>query len=256
LQEQAVVPSQDEIGQLALALNELGKQLQKTESLRKELIANVSHELRSPLTVIQGYAETVRDVTWSQQQKREEQLTIISDEAARLGRIVEDILDYSKLQAGVTTVHPSDFPLCTALEQAIKRHELDSSARGLSLKLQCTDKTVSFDKDKFGQVMDNLINNALSHATTGGEVTVNAEDHGDLCRISVANYGPTIAAEELPHIWERYYQTRSVSDGKRLGTGLGLAIVKNILDKHGYPYGVTSNNGLTIFWFQVKIIDM
>ena len=94
------VKSRDEIGELTVALNELSVQLQNTENLRKELIANVSHELRAPLAVIQGYAETVRDVTWPNEEKRSQQLTIVSEEASRLSRVVKDILDYSKLQAG------------------------------------------------------------------------------------------------------------------------------------------------------------
>ena len=111
------VTTKDEIGQLTRALNELGDELGKVENLRRELIANVSHELRAPLTIIQGYAETVRDITWPDEQKRTSQLTMISDEAVRLSGMVNDILDYSKLESGAETVSPARFDGGAALSE-------------------------------------------------------------------------------------------------------------------------------------------
>lgn len=253
LDTQVAVRSRDEIGQLADALNELGGQLQKTENLRRELIANVSHELRSPLAVIQGYAETVRDVTWPNPEKRSEQLTIVAGEAARLSRVVADILDYSKLQAGVDTLSPIVFGLCPAMGQLAERYGLHASVRGLRIHLDCADLRTLFDRDKFERVMDNLMSNAMNHADPGSDVEIKAEQAGKGCRVSVTNRGDTIAPDELDSIWDRYYRAQSVGEGRRLGTGLGLAIVKSILQQHRSAFGVTSENRVTTFWFEVPV---
>ena len=243
------VKSEDEIGQLTMALNDLGADLQKTESLRRELIANVSHELRSPLSVIQGFAETVRDVTWPDEQKRAAQLTMIADEASRLGRIVNDILDYSRLQAGMDTLSVADFPICPMLKELLERHEQEARTKNIRFELICGAPLARFDKDRFAQVLDNLINNALSHADKGSSITICVQEKRDAHRISVRNTGVTIPDEALLHIWDRYYRADTINGNKPLGTGLGLSIVKSILDKHGVSYGVTSKGNVTEFWF-------
>ena len=247
------VRSRDEIGQLALALNELSAQLSKTEALRRELIANVSHELRSPLAVIQGYAETVRDVTWPHPEKRQEQLSIVASEAARLSRIVEDILDYSRLQAGVDTFSPEDLDLRPMLERMARKMEIQAADRNLSIRVDCLERRVRFDSGKLERVMDNLLGNAINYGTSGTEIVISAAEQGASVRIAVTNSGDTIESEELPHIWDRFYRAQRVSQGRRLGTGLGLAIVKSILEQHGSAYGVASREGRTTFWFDAPI---
>jgi signal transduction histidine kinase len=243
------VRTRDEIGDLTAALNDLGVQLQKTDQLRKELIANVSHELRAPLAVIQGYAETVRDVTWPDEAKRTEQLGIISEEASRLSRIVTDILDYSRLQAKVEQVVLSEFAVCPVLEELIKKFELDALAKQLAVRSSCRDLAICFDRDQFAQVMVNLLNNAMNHADPGSEIIISAVERGHVSRIQVKNQGETIPEEELGLIWDRYYQGQQNSAGRRLGTGLGLAIVRSILEQHKVEFGVASQNRETVFWF-------
>lgn len=249
------VRSQDEIGQLTLALNELGAELQKTETLRRELIANVSHELRSPLSVIQGFAETVRDVTWPNEEKRTSQLTIISDEALRLSKIVNDILDFSRLQAGVDQISVTDFPLCPILKEMISRSELETGKRDLSICLNCPDVMIRFDKNKFIQVLNNLISNALNHAESRSTVYINVESQNENVRILVKNSGGTIPAEQLKFVWDRYYRAERINNNMPLGTGLGLSIVKSILDWHHVHYGASSDNGETIFWFETLPLE-
>lgn len=243
------VQSNDEIGELTSALNDLSIQLQKTENLRKELIANVSHELRAPLTVIRGYAETVRDVTWPDETKRTEQLSLISAEAARLSRVVADILTYSKLQAGVETLTVSTFPVCPVLTDLVRKFDLAAAARQLSIQLNCPEQAVSFDRDKFEQVLTNLLQNAVNHADPGTVIQVRVEPRNKVCRIAVSNSCPDIPLEELPRIWDRYYQAQNVREDLRQGTGLGLAIVRSILEKNQTGYGVDSRGHSTTFWF-------
>jgi signal transduction histidine kinase len=243
------VRSKDEIGELTVALNELSVQLHQTDTLRKELIANVSHELRAPLTIIQGYAETVRDVTWPIEEKRTQQLDMISQEAARLSRVVTDILDYSKLQAGVEKLTVTPFDVCPVLDQIFKRYELAASPKNVVIVLQCNQTLIRFDRDKFDQVLTNLLSNAISHASPNSEIIVSVTPHDGVSRTAITNSGAVISADEIPQIWDRYYRAQTIAENTRIGTGLGLSIVKSILLKHGVAFGVDSANGKTTFWF-------
>lgn len=243
------VHSQDEIGELTVALNDLSVQLHQTDNLRKELIANVSHELRAPLAVIRGYAETVRDVTWPMEEKRTQQLSMISQEAERLSSVVTDILDYSRLQAGVEKLSIARFQVCPVLEQVQKRYELAAANRQVTIVLQCPVQEIRFDPVKFDQVMDNLLNNAIGYAEPGSEVLIKAQPGNGISRISVRNNGLTIPPEERSRIWDRYYRVQDIGENRRVGTGLGLSIVKSILQKHQVEFGVDSEQGVTTFWF-------
>ena len=258
LETRLPVRGRDEIAELTQALNELGVQLQVTENLRRELIANVSHELRSPLAVIQGYAETVRDVTWTDEQKRSSQLTMIADEAARLTAVVGDILDFSKLQAGVKPPQIVSFDGAEALIALSRLFELEVAARQLKIEVQAESQGIRFDPRQFDQVVTNLLSNALSHADPGSIIEIRSEpisgpplnDNTPRARISVSNQGSTIAPDELPRIWERFYRAERVGEIKRHGSGLGLAIVRSILVQHQVKYGVESQDHRTTFWFE------
>ncbi len=244
------VTGKDEIGQLTRALNELGDELGKTEELRRELIANVSHELRAPLTIIRGYAETVRDVTWPNEEKRTAQLNAISDESVRLGALVSDILDYSKLQAGAEELRPSEFSCVEALGETVCRFELEAGRRDIALELSCPQGDVRFDRGQFAQVVNNLLDNAVRHAKARSRIRVTGQPLGGGMRISVENAGEPIPAEELPRIWDRYHRAPKPGEAGGLGTGLGLAIVKSILERHGVKYGAESDEQRTVFWFE------
>lgn len=249
---QLPVPSRDEIGELTMALNDLSVQLHQNEDLRKELIANVSHELRAPLAVIRGYAETVRDVSWPIEEKRTAQLSMISEEASRLSKVVTDILDYSKLQAGIEKLNISSFPVKSTLEQLMQRYEMAAADRGVRIDVQAVEHDVRFDKVKFDQVMDNLLNNAISHADKGTSVRIFVTPGEKASRIAVQNQGSTIPPDEIDRIWDRYYRAQTIGETRRLGTGLGLSIVKSILQKHGVTFGVYSEHGQTAFWFDTQ----
>ena len=244
------VQSKDEIGQLTEALNDLGIELGRTENLRHELIANVSHELRSPLTVIQGYAETIRDVTWPDASKRTEQLNMIADESARLTRVVKDILDYSSLQAGMEHLNKTLFSTGPVLDLLLKKFAMEAEQHHITLRTQGTDMPIFFDRDRFDQVMHNLMNNAMNHARPDSVIEISTSDADGVCKMEVKNQGDPIPPEALLHIWDRYYRADQIDTGRPMGTGLGLAIVKSILDRHEVRYGVQSDTDQTVFWFE------
>jgi len=244
------VTARDEIGQLTKALNELGDELGKTEELRRELIANVSHELRAPLTIIRGYAETVRDVTWPNEEKRTSQLNAIVEESARLGGLVTDILDYSRLQSGAESMQLQSFSCATELGELVGRFALAAGQRDIVLELSCPEADVLFDRAQFAQVVSNLLDNAMRHAKSASRIRVRGEAKGNAMRISVENAGEPIPPEELPKIWDRYHRAPKQGEAGGLGTGLGLAIVKTILERHGVAYGVESDEKKTVFWFE------
>ena len=246
------VTARDEIGQLTQALNELGDELGKTEELRRELIANVSHELRAPLTIIRGYAETVRDVTWPNEEKRTKQLDAIVEESARLGGLVSDILDYSRLQSGAQSIQPQAFSCAQELDDLVGRFALAAGQRDIVLELSCPEGDILFDRGQFTQVVSNLLDNAVRHAKAASRIRVRGEARESIMRISVENTGEPIPPEELPKIWDRYHRAPKQGEAGSLGTGLGLAIVKTILERHGVAYGVESDEKRTVFWFETK----
>jgi len=244
---------QDEIGQLAGTINHLGHQLAQIEQLRRDLIANVSHELRTPLSIIRGYAETLRDVSGDDPAKRARQLEIIVAETERLSKIVDDILNLSQLQSGLGRLQPQRFDLQQALAAVVKRYAVLSEQTGVQVLLpEAVMACVEADRTRIEQVLDNLISNGLHHTPPGGRVTLQTQDRGQAVRFEVADTGSGIPAEELAHIWDRYYKADKTSGRSSLGSGLGLAIVKSILEAHGAAYGVASQDGAgTTFWFEL-----
>lgn len=244
----------DEIGQLAGTINHLGQQLAKIEQLRKDLIANISHELRTPLSIIRGYAETIRDVTGNTPEKRDRQLEIIISETERLSKIVDDILNLSQLQSGYSRLNYSRFDLREMLGAVVGRFSGLSEKTGVQLLLRdSVEVMVEADREKIEQVLYNLINNGINHTPRGGTVSVQALAGGQVVRIEVTDTGSGIPAEDLPHIWDRYYKADKTSGRGVLGAGLGLAIVKGILEAHGAAFGAEAQDGAgATFWFELK----
>lgn len=240
----------DEIGQLAHSVEELGQALQRVERLRREVIANVSHELRSPLSLIAGYAEMVRDITWEDPEHRTQDLDLIISEARRMSEMVDDIMDYSQFQSGYLQLKMEDYDLAEIVVSETLRYERTVQENHLSLKILRApgDYPIRADALKLGQVIRNLLNNAINHSQDGHTVTVTIARTGGAYRVSVINPGDPIPDEEKALIWERYQRSQH-QGGRRQGTGIGLSIVSAILDAHGMNYGVECRNGLICFWF-------
>ena len=164
----------DELGQLSDSVEKLGQKLQQVDILRKEVIANVSHELRSPLAVIGGYAELVRDITWKNDAQREEDLNLIISEAKRMSEMVTDILDYSQLQAGYIQLNKDWYQLYDILESEVSLCRPAAAQHQICLKLECQDKDILLYLDalKISQVIRNLLYNAINHTKEGEEIRI------------------------------------------------------------------------------------
>lgn len=242
--------SEDEMGQLVDDFNNMTTELSKVDSIRKDLVANVSHELRTPLTMIKGYAETLRDLTINNPEKREKQLNIIVDESDRLSDLITNMLDLSKLQAGKTVLERADFDMSYMLNKLLKRYDIFKD-KGYEFNVSIADGvTVNGDYGRIEQVICNLIDNAVNHSIDSKKIDIDLGMNGIF---RVRNFGDVIEPEDIKHIWDRYYKIDKTGNRRVTGTGIGLSIVKEILNLHGFKYGVTSDeqNG-TVFTVEFK----
>ena len=242
-----------EVAELSDTLNMTARELEKNERLRRELIANVSHDLRTPLTMIIAYAEVMRDLPG---ENTPENVQVVIDEAERLTNLVNDMLDISKLQAGVLEKHASVYNLTESIESVFERYNKLKEQEGYTINFSYDRKvTVEADEDKIFQVIYNLVNNAINYTGEDRQVwiTQRVKDDGYV-RIEVTDSGEGIAPEALPYVWDRYYKVDKTHKRAVMGTGLGLSIVKNILELHSARYGVDSEPGKgSTFWFELKM---
>lgn len=244
-----------EITELSETLNYAARELEKTDKLRKELIANVSHDLRTPLTMISAYAEVMRDLPG---ENTPENIQIVIEESRRLTNLVNDMLDISKLQAGVMNKISSVYNLTESIILVLERYNKLKEQEGYNIVFQYQkDVWVDADEFKIYQVMYNLINNAINYTGTDKKVVVRQITKDDIVRIEVSDTGQGIPQEALPYIWDRYYRVDNTHKRAVMGTGLGLSIVKNILMLHETGYGVESSQrkGST-FWFELPIYQL
>ena len=240
-----------EIRELGESLTHASTELSKLDSLQKELIANVSHDLRTPLTMIRGYAEMMRDIPG---ENTSENMQVIVDETAHLSDLVTDLLDLSKLRAGSRTPTYEHFDLTETVKEVMDRYDCLVRAEGYEISFDHTENvTVCADRMMILQVIYNLINNAVNYVGEDKKVRVVQEVKEDVVRISVIDNGKGIAPEDICLIWDRYYHVDTVHKRAVVGSGLGLSIVKGILELHRSHYGVDSALGHgSTFWFELK----
>ena len=236
-----------EVAELAGTLNYAAAELSKVEDLRRELIANVSHDLRTPLTMISGYAEVMRDIPG---ENTPENVQVIIDESNRLADLVNDLLDLSKLQSGTQKLAPAVFCLTEDIKKTLHRYD---KLAGYSFPFSFDRPVyVCADRLRISQVLYNLVNNAIHYAGADKTVSLRQSAAGGVVRVEISDTGEGIPADKLPYIWDRYYKVDKDHRRAQVGTGLGLSIVKNILDMHGGRYGVTSMVGQgSTFWFEL-----
>lgn len=243
-----------EVQELSATLNYAAEELGRTENLRKELIANVSHDLRTPLTMVTAYSEVMRDIPG---ENNPENVQVIIDEAKRLTNLVNDMLDLSKLQSGVMNLNVEEYDFTSSILAVLKRYSKLTEQSGYNVQFEYQDNVkVLADEYKIYQVVYNLINNAINYAGEDKEVVVRQIVHGDIVRLEVEDHGEGIAQEEVRNIWDRYYKVDKTHKRAIQGTGLGLSIVQNILKLHDAKFGVNSTPGKgSIFWFELKTTD-
>jgi signal transduction histidine kinase len=232
-----------EIQKLSDTLNYATMELSKTDNLRKELIANVSHEIKTPLTMIKAYAEHIRDLSGEKKDKRESNIKVILEESDRLNKLVNDILDLAKLPAKLSKYNITQFDISNSIKRIYNNFVGIYESQGYSFFSNIDeDVIVEGDEAKLEQVMYNLIGNAINYSNDRKEITVSLKKYPDSCRLEVSDRGLGIDPEELPYVFDRYFRT---SEGGRVryGSGIGLSIVKSILEGHGYKYGVNSALG-------------
>ncbi len=240
-----------EIKELSDTLNTAAIELSRVEQLRRELMANVSHDLRTPLAFIYSYAEMMHDFP---QEVTSEQSQIIMDEAKRLTSLVNDMLDISSLETGIAKLNKVNYNLTESLRKTIIRVKELVKNDGYQLELENTEDVCIFaDELKITQAFYNLLFNAFTYSGDDKKVIVRQSISRNRVRIEVIDHGEGISKSDLPYIWERYYKVDKKHKRPKMGTGIGLSIVKKIVELHEGEYGVESEVGKgSTFWVQLK----
>ena len=237
-----------EIAQLNDTLVQTAEDLRKVEDLQRELIANISHDLRTPLTMIEGYAEAMRDIP---DEITPENMQIIIDETERLSTMVNEVLDFSRLRTGSLELTMTRFNLTELIRKIVDRISHMTAVEGYTVTFEAgEDVFVTADSGRISQVIYNLAGNALTYTGADKTVRIRQEQKDGTVRITIADSGEGISPEERPFIWDRYYRSRENHKRAVIGSGLGLNICRGILENHHAPYGAeTPPEGGTVFWF-------
>lgn len=242
-----------EIDELSATLSYASSELSKLEGLQNELISNISHDLRTPLTMINGYAEVMRDIPG---ENTPENVQVIIDETKRLSSLVNNLLDVSRAQQNAKVLNKEVFSLTELLMQTVARFEKLNECKGYNFTLDAKENVfVCADREKISQVIYNLIGNAVNYTGEDKRVIITQTTANAVVRIDVYDTGDGIEAEKLPQIWQRYYRADSYHKRSELGMGIGLSIVKDILDAHKAAFGVNSKLGQgSDFWFKLHVV--
>lgn len=245
--------SYTEINRLSDTLNYAASEISKVDNLRNDLIANVSHDLRTPLTMIKAYAEMIRDLSGDNPAKRNEHLGVIIDETDRLSALVSSMLELSKLQSKTIDVNVSDFSLNEFINSVLQRYRLLSEQTGFEFVYESDGDVICHgDEQKLEQVMFNFINNAVNYSGDSKKIIVRTTTYPKTVKVEVVDFGTGISKEKLPMIFDRYYRDERTKRDV-VGTGLGLSIVKEILKLHNTRFGVQSELGKgSTFWFEIS----
>lgn len=245
----------NEFDDLADALNGATYEMIKAENLRRDFLANVSHDLRTPLTLVKANAEMVRDISGDNKEKRNRNIQTIINEADRLTMLVEDILDLSKLQSGVVDMKKEEVNISLVAEDVLSQFSVLIETNGYCLEKEISSGViVECDYKRLTQVIYNLVGNAINYVGEDKKVIVSLAVRDEKVRMEVTDHGKGIAQEEKDRVWDRYYRS---NQNKRnvVGSGIGLSIVKNILIGFNAEYGVDSAESAgSTFWFELPVL--
>lgn len=244
----------DEIGELAIAFNAMADSLAQAEQKRSEFVANVSHELKTPMTTIAGFMDGMLDGTIPKE-KHAYYMRTVSDEVKRLSRLVRSMLDISRLQSTGEKIQKARFDVTEALGRTLLTFEQKIEEKNLDVQVDMPEKAVYVmaNEDAITQVIYNLIDNGVKFAEKDSPFLLTVTTSGGKALVSVADYGPTIPAGELPLVFDRFHKSDKSRSMDKTGVGLGLYIVKTILGSHGEDITVTSREGLTTFTFTLEL---
>lgn len=248
------VNSLDETGQLAASFNAMADSLENLEQMRRNFVANVSHELRSPLTSMRGYIQGILDKTFDSKEQ-EKYLKIALEETQRLSKLIDELLDLSRIESGQFPLNLSVFDINEQIRRLLIAREESIEQKKINVQVdfekeQCL---VKADLDRIQQVIVNLLDNAIKFNKEEGKLLIKTWKHKDKVYVKIQDQGIGIPKEEIPYIWERFYQVDKSRSGQGRGTGLGLSIVKKILDEHRENIWVNSQLGKgTAFIFSLK----
>lgn len=239
--EKSNIAELDELSEvLTVAASEMGK----TDELRRDLIANVSHDLKTPLTMIKAYAEKVKDISYKDKEKMDNDLEVIIKETDRLNNLVNDLLELSKLESKKNELNIEQYDLIESLNDILTRYDILIEKNGYKFEIDIPDEAiVNADKAKVEQVIYNLINNAIEHTGDDLVIKIKIEKQKDGIMLSITDTGKGISEKDIPLVWTRYYTKEKRHRRNIVGSGIGLSIVKKILEEHNFKYGIDSKLG-------------
>jgi len=245
--------SRDEVGQLAVAFNRMSEELEHLEASRRDLVANVSHELKTPITAIRAHLENLLDGV---EQPEPRTLQVMLSQSERLGRLVEQLLDLSKLESGEVPLRREEVPLGPVVRQVLSEIDVARAGRDIDVLSDVPDDlpTIDADRERVHQVLFNLVDNAVRFTPDGGRIRIEAHRHDGSVEVSVVDTGVGIPADALPRLFERFYRVDPARSREEGGTGIGLAIARSVVEAHGGTISAESQPGHgSVFTFDLPV---
>jgi signal transduction histidine kinase len=242
-----------EAQELNQTLTDAAEDIQVADKAKRDLIANVSHDLRTPLTMISGYGEMMQDLP---EEKTDENLQVIIDESKRLNALVNDLLDLSKMQSNKIELMPQDMDLTDMVDTQLKKYDVYVMRDGFQIEKELgAPAMIHADVKRMEQVFNNFMTNAINYSGVNKHIIVREKITKDTVRIEVQDFGEGIDEKNLSKVWDRYYKIDKEHVRVSNGSGIGLALCKEILEMHQAKYGVISKTGMgSTFWFEFPIV--
>ncbi|WP_160692236.1 HAMP domain-containing sensor histidine kinase [Clostridium sp. C2-6-12] len=253
------VQSQDEIGKLGQSINKISEklsvsieELKKDVERRKQLVRNMSHELKTPIGIIKGYAEGLKYGVADDQEKMEKYCNVLVEECDRMDKLIFELLNHSMLEAGMVKINVTSFNIYDLIAEISERFKAEITEKGITFNLKCeNDFQISADRDMLEKAINNFITNAIDHVEGGNLIELNAEKRGSGIKVSVFNTGSHIPGEAIDKIWDVYYKVDKARSRKYGGHGLGLSIVKSVIKLHGGSVNVENVQDGVKFGFEI-----
>ncbi len=266
------VRSSDEVGQLGTSINSLSDQLdvaitdlteansklkediereRRIDKMRKEFISNVSHEFKTPIALIQGYAEGLKLNVNENEADRDYYCEVIMDEAAKMNRLVKDLLNLSQIESGYFQIERSDFDLSIVIDKVVDKYRPILADKGATVSIDKPNHLLANgDKLRLEQVLVNYVSNAINHIAEPKLIDITVATKGEKYRVGIYNSGPPIPEESMDKLWTSFYKVDKARTRAYGGTGLGLSVVRAIMELHHNNYGVANQDGGVVFWFE------